>query len=636
MTLYRLSTLYRGNQTNLMFKKFILYITIPSLFRVIAPAQEVVTGLQTNIRITDISGRNDAKKGIKAADTLELPFFDDFSGHSPFPDEGRWSDINVFINNTYSDRQITTGVATFDAINNSGTLYETASSTGFEADHLTSQPLNLDFSPAENIWLSFFYEPGGLGDEPEPGDSLTLQFFAPAENKWFSIWRAAGSDQRGFKPEIIRIDHPRYLRKGFRFRFVNYASLSSGISDPAMRGNCDHWNLDYVILDRGRNAADTSVADVAFRTPLRSVLKTHEAMPWKQFRQAYLQEMGSAIPIHYRNNDIITRNVTRNFNIRDVYRNLSVHSFSAGATNISPWTNVDYNAGLIYTFDSNNSDSARFLITCYLITDDFDPKENDTIKYIQDFSNYFAFDDGTSEGGYGINGMGSRNAMAALRFRSYITDTLRAVQICFNDSYLNSNKRAFDLMVWDDNNGIPGNVLYSYEEFMVEKGEGINGFHTYVLPDGVEVAGVFYVGWKQRSETFLNAGFDVNTLHNGKQFYWLNGEWRMSQVQGSLMIRPVTGDPLKTTSSDDISTSPIDNSFIIFPNPASDVINVLLPGGIPLGPVNISFYDLHGREMKRVQYNQQIDISFLSKGTYIVVVTADGRKTGHMKLVKLR
>ena len=39
-----------------------------------------------------------------------------------------------------------------------------------------------------------------------------------------------------------------------------------------------------------------------------------------------------------------------------------------------------------------------------------------------------------------------------------IEDTLRAIKICFNDSYLDANKRAFDLMVWDDNNGIPGNV----------------------------------------------------------------------------------------------------------------------------------------------------------------------------------
>ena len=144
-----------------------------------------------------------------------------------------------------------------------------------------------------------------------------------------------------------------------------------------------------------------------FDTSCPFLLKTYEAMPWKQFRQIYLQEMGSSIPIHYRNNDTIIRNVTRNFEIWDVYKNSQSYSFSAGATNINPLTSIDYNANLVYTFNTDNNDSALFRIKSYLITDEFDPKVNDTMVYYQTFKNYFAFDDGTSEGGYGINGLGS-------------------------------------------------------------------------------------------------------------------------------------------------------------------------------------------------------------------------------------
>ncbi len=354
------------------------------------------------------------------ANPVELPFFDDFTGHSFLPSAKWWSDNYAFINNTYSNQQITIGIATLDALNDAGKLYDNAGSDGFEADHLTSQPVNLNYPSSENIWLSFYYEPGGLGDMPELNDSLTLQFFAPEEARWHSVWKADTSRQLKFKPVIIRIENSRYLKNGFKFRFVNWASLSANLNDPSMIGNCDHWNIDYVYLDKNRNAADTSLADVAFRTPLRSILKTHESMPWKQFRQVYLQEMGSAIPIHYRNNDKITRNVTRNFEIRDMFTNTVSHSFSAGAANVDPFTNVDYNANLIYTYNNNNTDSALFRITCYLKTDDFDPKGNDTIIYNQVFSNYFAYDDGSSEGGYGINGQGSRNAMAAYRFKSYL------------------------------------------------------------------------------------------------------------------------------------------------------------------------------------------------------------------------
>ena len=88
-----------------------------------------------------------------------------------------------------------------------------------------------------------------------------------------------------------------------------------------MIGNCDMWNLDYVFLDKNRNSSDTIPADVAFTLPVRSILKTQESMPWRQFRTVFLSEMGPWISIHYRNNDNIVRNVTRNFEIKDVYQN---------------------------------------------------------------------------------------------------------------------------------------------------------------------------------------------------------------------------------------------------------------------------------------------------------------------------
>jgi hypothetical protein len=618
-----------------MVRHLIIYIILFNFCFYTLHAQEVVTGLQSNYSITSAREKHLITKSSFATIVQELPVFDDFSGQSVFPNNKKWIDDFVFINNTYSDRQITQGVATFDALDNSGRLYETASSSVFEADHLTSQPINLNYAASENIYLSFLYQAGGLGDPPEERDSLTLQFLAPLENKWYSIWNVGGNNDLKFKPVIIRIDNSRFLQNGFQFRFINYASLSANMSDPSMVGNCDNWNIDYVLLDKNRNDADTVFADVAFTLPVRSLLKSHEAMPWRQFKAVYLQEMGSSIPVHYRNNDIITRNVTRNFEIWDVYKNSLAHSFSAGATNINPSTSIDYNANLIYTFSSGSLDSALFRITCTLKTDEFDPKENDTLVYFQRFKNYFAFDDGSAEGGYGINGLGSRNAMSAYRFTSFIQDTLRAIQICFNDSYQNSNKRAFDLMVWDDNNGKPGNILYTEEEVMVEQGDRINGFYNYNIPDGVMVNSTFYVGWRQRSETFLNAGFDVNTPNAGRQFYWLNGDWRESQVQGSIMIRPVVGDRLKTTSIKDIYYN--DKVRInMWPNPATDILN-FNSGELQIsGLTYISVTDIYGHELLKVPFSEQIDISALHEGIYIIVTSMNGKPIGYNKLIKTR
>jgi hypothetical protein len=618
-----------------MFKQSILYLILLMTCLVQIQAQEVVTGLQSNYTIVSAVKTARENKGLAAVDTITLPFFDDFSGHSIFPDTRRWNDNYVFINNTYSNRQITEGIATFDALDKSGRLYSSATSSGFSADHLTSQPIDLKYNSTDNIWMSFFYQAGGLADPPETNDSLTLQFFAPVENKWYSVWRASGSSDQKFKPAIIRIDNNRFLQKGFQFRFINYASLSQNLSDPSMVGNCDIWNIDYVLLDKNRNASDTSFADVAYTLPLRSLLKSHEAMPWKQFKKVYLQEMGSSLLVHYRNNALTNRNVTRDFDIWDVYKNSMAHSFSAGATVIAPQTSVDYNANLVYTYNSTNEDSALFRITASLKTDNFDPKSNDTLIYYQVFKNYFAFDDGSSEGGYGVNGLGSRNAMVAYKFQSFMQDTLRAVRICFNDSYQDANKREFDLMVWNDNKGVPGDILYTMQEVMVEQGDAINGYYNYTLPDGVLVNDIFYVGWKQRSESFLNAGYDINTSHSGKQFYWINGEWAESQVQGSIMIRPVVGAPLIVAAVNDAHTRN-KNLMNLWPNPAKEYINID-PGDLQLsGIAEITITNLNGNRLLRIPFVEKVDISSLHEGMYFLVVSINGRTIGYNRIIKTR
>ena len=86
-------------------------------------AQEVVTGLQSNPLVRSAWKKSDKRKGLNVSDTLNLPFFDDFSKLTVYPDQSKWIDNYVFINNTYSNQQKTVGVATFDALDNTGRLY---------------------------------------------------------------------------------------------------------------------------------------------------------------------------------------------------------------------------------------------------------------------------------------------------------------------------------------------------------------------------------------------------------------------------------------------------------------------------------------------------------------------------------
>lgn len=595
--------------------------------------QEIVTGLTGNNILTGRKLLTEASYAKGAGDTLILPFFDDFSRKGPYPDSTKWADRFVFINNTFTTDQRTIGVATFDLLDETGKLYPEAEAWVFRADRLTSKPIDLLYPASDSIWFSFLYQPGGLGDAPEPGDSLTLQFWSPLTETWYSIWKTPGVAVHPFQQVMIPVTAPGFLMKGFRFRFTAYGSLSPSAPDPAMKTSGDHWHIDYVRLGRNRNHADTTLHDVAVTLPLRSLLRSHETIPMKHFRQIYLSEMGSSIPLTYRNNDDAIRNVTRMFEIRNLKTGALVHSFSGGATNTQPYSVVNYNAPLFFTYSITGPDTVSYQVKSYLITDEFDPKSNDTVVYVQDFGNIFSFDDGTAEAGYGINGQGARNAMVAYRFRAYVPDSLRAIMICFNDSYQNSNQRAFDLAVWDNDNGLPGNLIYIGEEVMVEQGEGMNGFHTYVLDDPVYIDNVFFIGWRQRSETFLNAGLDLNTSHNGRQFFWLNGSWYQSQVDGSLMIRAITGPRLPSTGIGDIPSGA--TRIKLWPNPVSDLLNLEADETLAASySLSHTIFDISGRKVLSVENVNQIDVSSMKPGVYIMVSMHRGAVVSRNRFIK--
>jgi hypothetical protein len=171
---------------------------------------------------------------------------------------------------------------------------------------------------------------------------------------------------------------------------------------------------------------------------------------------------------------------------------------------------------------------------------------------------------------------------------------------------------------------------------MVEQGNMINGFYNYTIPEGVAINDIFYIGWRQRSETFLNAGYDVNTPGTGKQFYWLNGEWRQSQVQGSIMIRPVVGSPLKVTSINDVFYHNNKNIISVWPNPATDYINFDSGEMQKSGLSFVTITDIYGRELIKVPFRDRIDISSLHPGVYFIVTSINGTPVGYNRLIKSR
>ncbi len=604
----------------------------------LANSQEIVTGLSYNRQMNAASSYN-LLKNSKGTDTINLPFIDDFSYESPYPSQSLWDDKMTFINNTFSSNQITQGVATFDCLDEYGKLYEEASSGAFSADSLTSVYIDLSYAPEDSVYLSFLYEAGGIADLPETNDSLTLHFWSPSEKKWYNVWHAEGEATSGFKQVMIPVTASRFLDKGFRFRFINYASLSGIGSEPSKAGNADQWNIDYVKLDKNRTVNDIFYRDVAMTLPQRSLIKGYEAIPWNQFKKAYLTVMSDTVSMFFRNNDTLSPylNVYWEINIFDVYKNELVHRDTVGNTNVPPLSVFSQDTTLIYNFyddeASVSQDSALFRVTTLIDPPDpGDPSGNDTLHFYQYFNDYYAIDDGTAEAGYGINGQGSRTAMAALKFRAFLPDSVAAVRLCFNDAVNNANQRGFDIKVWADNNGVPGALLGTTEGPVAAPGIDNNGFVTYYFEHPIRVSGYFWIGWQQLSETFLNAGLDLNTPHENRQYFCLNGIWQPSQAPGIIMMRAVMSCNGSTTSTG--YETLFNDLFRLYPNPTSGEMTLEASDLAP-DDYRISIYNLTGTCILSLPRTENPDVSQLPAGYYIMAIkTVKGVPLSLIRFIK--
>jgi hypothetical protein len=461
-----------------------------------------------------------------------------------------------------------------------------------------------------------------LGDAPEEKDSLLLEFYSPLDSNWHAAWSMSGSENQPFRNVILPITDSLFLTKGFRFRFRNKGTLSQNLDDPGRITNADHWNVDYIYLNTGRSAGDTIFNDVAIVEKPASFLKTYRSLPWPHASAAFVQEFGKRFNILIRNNGNEPGNVTREYIINDLF-GPNDFEFSGGANNIFPFDTMSFYEDIIYNFDLGGGDKAVFEITSYLITDDLDfSKVNDTVITNQVFKNYYAYDDGSAEKGYGISGTGANNAMTAVKFHSFKADTLSAVQMYFNDTYQNVNERYnFWLTIWDDNDGKPGTVIYSKssKDYRPNELDSLNEFSTYHLDSVIIVQGDFYAGFIQTKPEFINLGYDINGNSPGRKFYNIYGDWSLFDQKGAMMIRPVFGSSTPTSISR-AGASPA--RLTIYPNPADNFINIRLAGDDAYSRYEITIYSISGKRVyQRHQYNEPIDISNLSKGLYIIKVS---------------
>jgi hypothetical protein len=568
-------------------------------------------------------------------DTVSLPFVDDFSyySRSSQPDRELWADQHVFINNDYPVQPRSNGVATFDALDADGNVYQNTAST-FPADTLTSCPIDLGVSGLENVYLSFFYQPQGNGDYPEPGDSLIVQFKSPVTKKWRTVWNTQGTTVHPFKQVLLPVED-EYLRKGFRFRFVNLVSLEQDPSNPGRKGNADHWHVDYVRLDGNRSENDTATLDVAMIAPVKSLIRGYRSIPWNQLQFAITTKLEPTVAMTYRNNDNLDYFVHRYFTITDVYNGITNDLTPGGSENIEAGEIMTFQQNIINPFESTSVDSALFELKGYIGTAQYDRKVNDTVHFSQFFKNYFARDDGTPETGYGYS-YNAYGCAIACRYETFMPDSLQAIKLyfCPTGNHVSSQYR-FRIAVWRDDNGRPGEQAYlSTTEYSPEE---TGRFVRYILGKAVYVTKYYWIGWVQETSGFLNVGFDRN--YNDKGNLWYNtGAWQQDTNDGTLMIRPVMGKKkdFPTSTGDPLPATVANTRLKIYPNPASHYLRIELETleTVISRDYSVEIYGATGRLRYRASYTgDDIDVSGFEPGLYVVRLIH--RKSGTERVQKL-
>ena len=224
-------------------------------------------------------------------DTISLPFWDDFSNHSSFPDSSLWiNSQNVFVNSGYTYLPPSNKVASLDGFDGQGLAYNTDAGDNGVGDSLVSQPIDLsNFTLNSNVNLSFFWQEGFGGFAPDNQDSLKLSF-KNSEGKWIQVHGFSGNariEPSLFSQHFERVNDSSFFHSGFQFKFEVSGNLA---------GDFDVWNLDYIYLNEGNTPVNTqdnaydSYEDRTFSRKASTPFKDYNAIPLHHLEAEWLDE----------------------------------------------------------------------------------------------------------------------------------------------------------------------------------------------------------------------------------------------------------------------------------------------------------------------------------------------------------
>lgn len=616
----------------------------------------IITPLKGNSTLNKPNGHQSVKRAI--TDTISLPFLEDFTSTNVYPNMINWRDSQVYINSHFALSPPSIGVATFDNLDKKGRPYQTISGqTHNHSDSLTSNFINLknylngfnlvDYTIADSIYLSFFYQQQGLGDPSDKTDSLVLKF-KDAAGFWKTVWKTSGSTVKPFKQILIGIKDQAYLIKNFQFRFINYGKTT---------GNMNQWHIDYIRMNSGRNMFDTIVDDVAINEIPIGPLQFYESMPYDHFKANTAFNASTFHSLRVHNNFNTGINIKYKYDVFNTYNQL-IHSYNSGTSsrNILPFS--DFTESFTsFNFDTFSGKNPFLKVKYTILPEAFDKTPDDYLstevnnEYTKTtfFKNYFAYDDGTAEGGFGLDygSLPPGPGYAAVKFETFKNDTLRGVSMFFNRAVSDITYKPFTLIIWKAISEPPapntnGDIIFKRINLPTAiYTDSINGFTDIIFDTAIVLPqGNFYIGWQQNSNFILNVGYDNNYKHgkiggrNPNIFYNLNGYWEKvsANVTGAVMMRPIVGAALKNNNQASVYDLQVKQLVTLYPNPGSSELNFESESAI----IKVSVYDLSGKLIQSISDLDitNINLDFINDGMYLIEITNEENQKSIHKWIK--
>ncbi|NDK56606.1 T9SS type A sorting domain-containing protein [Pontibacter fetidus] len=584
-------------------KKLLLLAFLLWSYSFEAFAQAIVTPLQTEQRsLQSVNYR----RAVTIA-SVSLPFFDDFATANNTPDPARWINGGTYVNNRFALKPITKNVATLDGLTAAGQPYVAGATSPGPSDTLTSQPIRLGaFSPSDSVYLSFYWQAGGLGDVPdrttENSYYLILEFKDNTGN-WQQAWRQnASGEASNFVQTFIAVKDVRYFHNDFQFRFRNIGRRN---------GLLDIWNLDYVELDRNRRKGQNTTRDIGISQTVTPLFKNYTAMPVHQFLENPAAALADSVTATINNLGNVPGAISwRGFVKRENAATADTFLIEQG---LIPANARQYKITGKPTIANIALPSEGFTLVhgFKLNTQEQNPLQaaNDTTFRTTTFADYFAYDDGTAEAGFVYPANGN-TTQVAMRFELAKPDQVRGFKVYFPRIGASQEGKTLTIKVWEDTNGLPGRELHQ-QVFEINYTEAANAFYEVELSKAVPVQGVFYMGWSQPANQFINFGFDRNSNAPNTRFLWNSqSNWHPDTfVEGAVMLRPLmTGIALGIEEED-----PLAQTIALYPNPSTGTVQV---DGLYK---ELTVFDITGRQVYKQQRNAQVktvDLRHLPAGMY--------------------